>query len=113
MKVVLYVLAAVVFALGFIFLAGHQGEVLRIVVGVVLMAASLAMVVAARMRPEVVQRNIVQRIDIGGDVRLQELACTKCGATLSKEAVTVQDGAVMVACPYCQASYQMEEAPKW
>lgn len=113
MKIVLYLLAAFVGLLGFVFVAGNQGEVLRIVVGGVLIVAAIAMVVAARMRPQVVQRNVVQKIDIGGDVKLQELTCQKCGATLSKESVTVQDGAVMVACPYCQAAYQMEEAPKW
>ncbi len=109
----MYVLAVLVGLLGLVFVAGNQGEVLRIVVGAVLIAAAIAMVVAARMRPQVTQRNIVQRIDVGGDVRLEELKCQKCGATLSKEAVTVHEGAVMVACPYCQASYQMEEAPKW
>jgi len=113
LKVVLYLLAVLVGLMGFVFLAGNQGEVLRMVVGGVLIAAAIAMVVAARMRPQVVQRNIVQRIDIGGDVRLEELKCQKCGATLSKEAVSVQDGAVMVACPYCEAAYQMEEEPKW
>jgi hypothetical protein len=109
----MYLLAVVVGLLGLVFLAGNQGEVLRIVVGGVLIAAAIAMVVAARMRPKVIQRNVVQKIDIGGDVRLEDLKCRKCGATLSKEAVTVQDGAVMVACPYCQAAYQMEEEPKW
>ncbi len=113
MKIVLYVLALVVGLLGIVFVAGNQGEVLRIVVGVVLMAAAVAMVVAARMRPEVRQHNIVQKIDIGGDVRLESLRCEKCGATLSKEAVSVEDGAAMVTCPYCSSSYQMEEAPKW
>lgn len=113
MKVVLYLLAVVVGLLGLVFVAGNQGEVLRIVVGGVLIAAAVAMVVAARMRPEVRQHNIVQKIDIGGDVRLESLKCEKCGATLSKEAVSVENGAAMVTCPYCSASYQMEEAPKW
>ena len=49
----------------------------------------------------------------GGDVRLEQLTCQRCGATLSKDAVSVQHGAAMVSCPYCQASYQLEEAPKW
>ena len=113
MKILLYLLAVFVGLLGFVFLAGNQGEILRMVVGGVLIVAAIAMVIAARMRPQIIQRNVVQRIDIGGDVRLEELACKKCGATLSKEAVTVQDGAVMVVCPYCQATYQMEEEPKW
>ena len=38
---------------------------------------------------------------------------TGCAAALSKDAVTVQDGAIMVACPYCGAAYQVVEEPKW
>ncbi len=113
MSVVLYVLALVVGLLGLVFVAGNQGEVLRIVVGCVLFAAAIAMVIAARLRPKVEQRNVVQRIDIGGDVKLQSLTCEKCGAAIEKEDVTLQDGAVIVSCRYCKATYQMEEAPKW
>jgi uncharacterized Zn-finger protein len=32
---------------------------------------------------------------------------------LSKENLEVKAGAIFVECPYCGASYQIEEAPKW
>jgi hypothetical protein len=113
MKIVSYLLAAVLGLLGIVFVAGNQGVVLRIVVGVVLLAAAVALVVAVRLRPRVEQRNVVQRIDLSGDVRTEELTCKKCGAHLSSDAVEVRAGAVFVSCRYCQATYQIEEAPKW
>ena len=113
MKVVSYGLAAVLGLLGVVFIAGNQGVVLRIVVGAVLLAAAGALVAAMRLRPKIEQRNIVQKIDISGKVGLSELTCTQCGARLDQKSVEVRAGAVFVSCPYCNASYQLEEEPKW
>lgn len=100
--------------LGVVFVAGNQGVALRIVVGVVLLAAAVALVVAVRLRPKVEQRNVVQRIDLfSGDVRPEELTCDPCGASLGKDALEVRVGAVFVSCRYCGATYRLEEAPKW
>lgn len=112
-KAVGYLLGAALGLLGVIFVAGHQGEVLRIVVGGVLIAGGIGLVVALRLRPTVVQQQITQRVELSGDVRTQSLTCDRCGASLPESSVTVRAGAVFVACQYCQASYQLEEAPKW
>jgi len=113
MRVVGYGLAVVLGLLGVVFIAGHQGVVLRIVVGAVLLAAAVALVVATRMRPRVEQRNVVQRIELSGDVTPEKLDCRECGASLSRDSVAVKAGAVFVSCRYCGAEYQLEEAPKW
>ena len=55
----------------------------------------------------------MQKIDLSGDVKLQDLTCRACGGTLGKESVIVKAGAVFVNCQYCGATYQIEEAPKW
>jgi Zn finger protein HypA/HybF involved in hydrogenase expression len=113
MKVLFYLLAAIVGLLGITFLAGNQGVVLRIVVGIVLLATAIALVIAARLRPQVEQRNIVQKIDLSGDITREELSCPKCGAGLDQQAISVVEGAVMASCPYCKTTTQLEEAPKW
>ena len=56
---------------------------------------------------------IVQKIDFTGDLSLEQLKCRACGATLSKDNVVVKAGAVVISCPYCGSSYEIEEAPKW
>lgn len=113
MKIVAWLFAACLLGLGIVFLAGNQGVVLRIVVGAVLVAAAVALVAVVHRAPTVLQRNVVQRIDLSGDVRLQDLTCRECGGKLDADAVRVEAGAVFVSCPYCKASYQLEEAPKW
>jgi hypothetical protein len=67
-----------------------------------------------RMQPKPEQKvTIRQEVELTGDVDLASLSCEKCAATLDKSAITVQEGAILVSCPYCGATYQMVEEPKW
>lgn len=86
---------------------------MRIVVGVILLAAAGALLWFAMQQPKEATTTIVQKIDLSGDVKLQDLTCRACGGTLGKESVTVKAGAVFVNCQYCGTAYQIEEAPKW
>jgi len=113
LKLVAYPLAVLLGLLGLVFVVGAQGQALRILVGVVLMAAAAALVWLARQQTKHVTTTVVQKIDLSGDVSVEEMTCRTCGGTLSQESVAVRAGAVFVKCPYCGASYQLEEEPKW
>jgi phage FluMu protein Com len=113
MKLVAFLLSAVVGLLGLVFLIGSQGEVLRMVVGGVLLLTALVLVALVQLRPTVEKREVIQRIDLSGDVSLQSLRCQSCNGQLDATSVQVKAGAVFVDCPWCKASYQLEEAPKW
>jgi len=56
---------------------------------------------------------IHQQLDIGGDVDMEALKCESCGAQLDKSAISIVEGAAIVSCPYCGATYQIVEEPKW
>ena len=111
MTVVLYVLALLVGLLGLVFVVGAQGQFMRLVVGGILLVAGGVFVFLARSRPR--PSTIVQKIDLSGDVGLENLKCRSCGGALSKDSIAVKAGAVFVQCPYCGAAYQMEEQAKW
>jgi hypothetical protein len=111
MKIFFYSLAALLALLGLVFVVGAQGQVVRIVVGVVLFLAAGGLIFLVQLRPQ--QTTITQQIDLSGDVGVQELACSSCGGRLTKESVEVRAGAVFVHCPYCGSDYQLEEEPKW
>jgi hypothetical protein len=113
MKLVAYPLAALLAVGGLIYVAGAQGQVMRIVVGVVLWAAAGALVWLALQKPKPSTTTVVQKIDLSGDVNLQELTCRSCGGSLSKKSISVSAGAVFVHCEFCGAAYQLEEEPKW
>ena len=64
-------------------------------------------------RPKQMTTTVVQKIDLSGDVNLQDMTCRSCGGSLGKESITVRAGAVFVNCQFCNAAYQLEEEPKW
>jgi len=66
-----------------------------------------------RMKVPDTKVTVQQKLDLSGDVRLEELHCRSCGAALDPKSVAVRAGAIFVTCPYCEAAYQVEEAPKW
>jgi len=111
--VLAYLLSALVGLGGVIFIIGSvQGHTAaRLIVGVVLLGAAALIAYLARLKTP--QATIVQKIDLTGDVAAQELKCKSCGGKLDSSSVTVQAGAVFIKCPYCGASYQLEEEPKW
>lgn len=115
MRIVGSLLAAVLGLLGLVFLIGAQGEVFRFAIGAVLIASAGAIVYFMLMRPQVqqVQQTLVQKIDLSGDVNLERLTCQACNAPLSKDAISLKEGAIMVTCPSCGTTYQIEEKPKY
>jgi hypothetical protein len=113
MKLVAYFLAAALALVGFIFLIGSQGAALRLIIGAVLILSAGAIVYLTRVQPQVSQTTTVQKIDLTGDVRLEEMRCRSCNSPLNKEDVEVKAGAIFVHCSYCGATYQLEEEPKW
>jgi uncharacterized protein with PIN domain len=66
-----------------------------------------------RLRATEQPQEIVQKIDLSGDIELETLKCQKCGGELQKDSVSVREGAVFIDCPYCGSAYQMVEEPKW
>jgi hypothetical protein len=108
-------------------LAAHGPEVAdtgrRLTIGIAMIGVGMFIWVAAavgaflawrRIQPKPEQKITVhQEVELTGDVDLASLSCEKCGAPLPRDAIKVQDGAVMVSCPHCGATYQMVEEPKW
>ncbi len=113
MKLVTYIIAAILAFFGVMFVVGAQGQWVRIVVGVILMAGAGVLVYLTRVQPEKKETTVVQKIDLSGDVQLEQMKCRSCGGPLDRDAIAVKAGAIFVNCPYCGTSYQIEEAPKW
>lgn len=111
MAILSSIFAVLMLLLGSLFLIGWQGQIGRLVIGLVLIAAGIAFLVVARLRPK--QTTLVQKIDLTGDISAQELKCKNCGSTLTNKSVTVKAGAIFISCEFCGTQYQMEEAPKW
>ncbi len=119
-KIIGYIVAGILLFFGVLWLlSAFSAETLnpagRLVVGGILVLLGLGIIVAVRLREPKPQQEVVvhQKIDIGGDVEMEALKCRSCGAQLDKSAISLAEGAVVVTCPYCGATYQIVEEPKW
>ncbi|MEW6685661.1 MAG: hypothetical protein AB1393_05585 [Candidatus Edwardsbacteria bacterium] len=118
-KIAGYIIAGILIFFGVLFIwsAGAAGVNTgsRLLTGIVLIALGLGIILLVKIfEPKEPQKvEITQKIEVSGDVSLEQIKCRNCGGTLSKESVTVKEGAIFVNCPYCGTSYQIEESPKW
>ncbi len=114
-------LAVIVLILGIVFFIasadiGQSGNMIpRMIIGAVLCGVGVFLYVHSGRKGhgDASQDAPAQRIEFSGDVKLQEITCSKCGGALSSKDVAVKAGAVFITCPYCKSEYQVEEAPKW
>lgn len=90
--------------------------VITVIAGLVILAIAAGLFAYLRYRKAKAEegpQEIIQKIDFTGDVELEKMKCQNCGGVLDKDNITVEAGAVFVACPYCGVSYQVVEEPKW
>ena len=113
MRVISYLLAIAVAILGFIFLVGYQGQIARLVIGVILLFPAAAVAYFGHLASTPRDTVTTQNIDLSGDVSLEEFRCRSCNAALNKDQIDVKAGAIFVECAHCGATYQVEEEPKW
>jgi ribosomal protein S27E len=59
------------------------------------------------------KQEVIQKIDLSGNVRMDTIKCQSCGAPLAPEDIKLVNGAVMVTCHSCGTTYQVTEEPKW
>jgi hypothetical protein len=117
-RIIAYIAAAVFVLFGAAFLYGAfspDGSPSWILVGLGSLGAGFALIWLAGRRGAAQGQagEIVQRIELSGDVSLESFQCRNCGGKLSADNVKMVAGAPVVSCPYCGTSYQLEEAPKW
>lgn len=58
-------------------------------------------------------QQVVMNIDIPGDTKISQMKCQSCGGAITASDIKIMAGAPVVTCPYCQATYQLTEEPKW
>jgi DNA-directed RNA polymerase subunit RPC12/RpoP len=118
-KIIGYIVAAILIFFGVLFIwaaFSPEGEVGWIFVGVISVAIGLGIIALIKFRepkPAQAPQEIIQKIDLSGDVELETLKCQKCGGELQKDSISIKEGAIFISCPYCGSAYQMVEEPKW
>lgn len=55
----------------------------------------------------------VLKIEIPAETKVTQIKCQSCGGAITSNDIKIMAGAPVVTCPYCQATYQLTEEPKW
>ena len=56
---------------------------------------------------------IIQKLDIPGQIKIQPVRCPNCGASLDINQTKIIDGVPSITCTYCGHSFEVTEEPKW
>jgi len=118
MKIIFYILAAILIFFGVLFIWGAFDPSAPdgwIIVGVISVAIGLGLIwLATRQKPAGAgDTNVTLNVDLPANVALDTLKCKSCGGSLAPENVKMVAGAPVVTCPYCNTTYQLTEEPKW
>jgi DNA-directed RNA polymerase subunit RPC12/RpoP len=118
-KIIGYIVAAILILFGILFIwatFSPEGEIGWLFIGIISVGIGLGVIALIKFRepkPAQPPQEIIQKIDLSGDIEMETLKCQKCGGELQKDSISVKQGAVFISCPYCGSAYQMVEEPKW
>jgi Zn finger protein HypA/HybF involved in hydrogenase expression len=120
------IVACILIFFGVLFIWGAfspEGDPGWITIGAITVAVGIGILTLAvgalifmrirRLRAAEQAQEVIQKIDLSGDIQLETLKCQKCGGELQKDSISVREGAIFISCPYCGSEYQMVEEPKW
>ena len=83
-------------------------------IGTLMVIGGIVLIVnAVRKQNQESPQNVVMKIDLPGDTKISQMKCQSCGGAITSNDVKMMAGAPVVTCPYCQATYQLTEEPKW
>jgi hypothetical protein len=117
MKIVFYILAAVLIFFGVLFIWAAFGPAFNpgdFITGLVSVLIGLVLIwLAGRQKKAGDVQNVNVKIDLPANVQLDQFTCKNCGGALTTDNIKLVEGAPVVTCPYCGTTYQLTEEPKW
>jgi hypothetical protein len=118
MKIIFYIVAAILIFFGVMFIWASFGNTFNfgwLITGVISVAIGLGLIwLATRQKPAGAgDTNVTVNVDLPSNVSMDTFKCQSCGGALTPENVKMVAGAPVVTCPYCNTTYQLKEEPKW
>lgn len=118
MRIIAYLTSGILILFGVLFILGSTSEYgypFQFIIGLALVGIAFLIIffLTKNRKKETQTTNVTLNIDLPGNVSLETLKCQQCGGALTKDAISIVNGAPMVTCPYCHTTYQLTEEPKW
>jgi len=114
--IVFFAICLILLGAIFIVAAGIENVVIGavlVVVAVVMFAFVYRLEKIQASKPTLVSQTFNVKMEGSGQQEQKQMQCKSCGAPLTEKNLTVVQGGIMAKCPYCGATYAIEEAPKW
>jgi len=120
--VILLLLAAAGICVGGFILLGASGGAQGVTgigntgvcIGAIALIGGIVLIfLAARKTKQETAQNVTYKVDLSGETKIEAMKCRSCGGALSPDNVKMVAGAPWVTCPWCGATYQLTEEPKW
>lgn len=119
-SIIMYILAAFAIIFSFLFILGGTdptGNPSWIIIGLVGLLIGFALIYAGVKMAEKARKaadNVYNiKLDLPGNVKIDQMKCQACGAPLNPNDVSMVNGAPVVTCHSCGTTYQLTEEPKW
>ena len=105
-----YLIAAILLLFAIIFALASAYEPLRLVTSAFLFIAAFAILFYVRRQKPT---QIIQKLDIPGQIKVQPITCPNCSASLDINQAKIVDGVPSITCAYCGHTFEITEEPKW
>lgn len=105
-----YIVAAVLIFLGFIFLIQTIGGITYNLVGLAFLIVAGGLLFLSREKKTI---EIKQTLTLSGTPTIKEVKCPNCGAIVDPTKPQIVDGRPYVTCSYCGNKFELTEEPKW
>jgi len=109
-KILIYVVSAVLVFLGLIFMISVNLGIEYFLVGLAFLAvAGLLLFLGWERKP----LEIKQTVTVTGPLKVREIHCPNCNALVDATKTEVVDGKPFVTCSYCGNKFELTEEPTW
>lgn len=121
-RIIGYILAAILIFFGVLFVWAAFGEIFNsgwLITGIISVGIGFGIIAGTYfLTKRAAARSgegeaVTLNIDLPADINLDTLTCKNCGGALSTDNIKMVAGAPVVTCPYCGTTYQLTEDPKW
>ena len=102
----------ILFFFGIVFALASVYDPMRLAIAAFLFIAGFG-VIAALYLVTKKPSQIVQRVELSGQMKTVSIECPECSASILPNKIKIVDGVPYATCDYCGNSVEVAEEPKW
>jgi hypothetical protein len=110
MRIVVYLLSAVLVFLGLVFMISVNLGILYFLEGLVFLVVGGLLLFLGREKK---QLEVKQTLTVTGPLEAREIHCPNCSALVDPTKTEVVDGKPFVTCAFCGNKFELTEEPTW